>query len=78
MSTRLRHLVAFFATLVAIFVIATPVAAHGTREVADYSFVVGFMNGAGLHRSEQRPRVPVIGGDEPVEGLEEMLAAEVS
>jgi hypothetical protein len=54
------------------------VAAHEQRDVGDYSFVVGFLNEPVFSGEESGLELAVSQGDQPVEGLEESLQAQVS
>lgn len=78
MPTRLRRGVALIFTMVAAITAASPVAAHGGREVAGYDFTVGFMNEPVFTGQSSGLEFLVERDGQPVEGLEETLAAEVT
>jgi hypothetical protein len=75
---RRRRTVALLATLVTAIALASPVAGHGGREVAGYAFTVGFMNEPVFTGQSSGLEFFVARDEQPVEGLEETLTAEVS
>lgn len=52
--------------------------AHETREVGEYTFVVGFLDEPVYSGQKSGLDLRISRGEEPVEGLEESLAAEVT
>ena len=77
MSTRKRF-IALVAALVGLLVLVAPVAAHEVRDVAGYQFVVGFIDEPVFSNQKSGLEFGVTLNDEPVEGLEETLEAEVT
>ena len=77
MSIRTR-VVALAAALCALLVLAAPAAAHEVREVAGYQFVVGFIAEPVFTNQKSGLELQVTRDEEPVEGLEESLDAEVT
>lgn len=63
--------------LVALLTLPSVVAAHEVRQVGDYQFVVGFIDEPVFTDQKSGLEFQVTRGDEPVEGLEESLEAEV-
>lgn len=66
------------AALGGLLLLAAPVAAHETREVAGYQFVVGFIGEPVFTNQKSGLELEVTSNDQPVEGLEETLEAEVT
>jgi hypothetical protein len=64
--------------LVALLVLPSVAAGHEVRQVGDYEFVVGFMDEPVFTDQKSGLEFQVTRGDEPVEGLEETLEAEVT
>jgi len=77
MSIRIK-VVALAAALCALLVLAAPAAAHEVREVAGYQLVVGFIAEPVFTNQKSGLEFEVTLDDEPVEGLEERLDAEVT
>ena len=65
------------AAAVLTILVASPAAAHETREVGDYHFVVGFINEPVFTNQKSGLEFMVTRNDQPVEGLAETLQAEV-
>jgi hypothetical protein len=63
--------------LVALLALPALALAHEVREVGDFQFVVGFMDEPVFTDQKSGLEFQVTRGDEPVEGLEESLQAEV-
>jgi hypothetical protein len=78
MHTHLRRGAALVVAALALSLIATPVAAHGGREVAGYEFTVGFMDEPVYTGQSSGLEIFVERDEVPKEGLEETLQAEVS
>ena len=78
--TRIRALAAAFAVVVASFgILSTPVAAHESRVVGPYTFIVGWVNEPAIVGQSNGLDLTVTdtAGGTPVEGLEKSLKAEV-
>jgi len=65
------------AAAAALLIAATPAVAHEVREVAGYSFEVGFINEPVYVGERSGLEFMVTRADQPVEGLEKTLEAEV-
>jgi hypothetical protein len=67
------------ATLLALVALASPfvASAHESRDVGDYTFVVGFINEPALQDDTNGIRLSVEMGEEPVVGLFDTLRAQV-
>ncbi|MDQ3344870.1 MAG: hypothetical protein M3473_01020 [Chloroflexota bacterium] len=76
MIQRLGRAAVLGAALTMMLSVGTTVA-HGGREVGEYSFTVGFLDEPVYSGQESGLDLRVSRGDEPVEGLEETLEAEV-
>lgn len=76
MSRRMRG-AAVAGALVALLALPALALAHEVREVGDFQFVVGFMDEPVFTDQKSGLEFRVTRGDEPVEGLEESLQAEV-
>jgi hypothetical protein len=75
-----RHARAVFAALVGLLLVAlsaAPTLAHEQRDVAGYSFVVGFVDEPVFTGQKSGLEFQVTQNEEPVEGLEATLQAEV-
>ncbi len=76
MSRRMRG-AAIAGALVALLALPAVALAHEVRQVGDYQFVVGFMGEPVFTDQKSGLEFQVTRGEEPVEGLEESLEAEV-
>ena len=76
MFQRLGRVAVLGAALIMMLSVGTT-SAHGGREVGEYSFNVGFLDEPVYSGQESGLDLRVSRGDEPVEGLEETLEAEV-
>ena len=76
MSTRIGRSVVLAAVLA--LALTGVASAHESRDVADYTFVVGFIDEPVYTGQKSGLEFGVMRGDEPVEGLEESLEAEVT
>ena len=77
MFTRIARAMALGAMLTAL-VGTGAVGAHEAREVGEYSFTVGFLDEPVYSGQKSGLDLRIARGDEPVEGLEESLEAEVT
>jgi hypothetical protein len=78
--TRILAMAAAIAVVVASFgILATPAAAHETRMVGPYTFIVGWVNEPAIVAQSNGLDLTVTetAGDKPVEALEKTLKAEV-
>ena len=73
---RIARAAVFGAALTTVVGIST-VAAHESREVGDYTFTVGFLEEPVYSGQKSGLDLRVARGEEPIEGLEETLQAEV-
>jgi hypothetical protein len=64
--------------LVALLVAAAPVAAHEVRQVSGYQLVIGFIDEPVFSNQKSGLEFEVTQDEQPVEGLEETLQAEVT
>ncbi len=69
---------AVLGALIVTLLATTAVLGHETREVGEYTLVVGFLDEPVYSGEKSGLDLRVSRGDEPVEGLEETLAAEVT
>ena len=69
---------AVLGALIITLVTASVVLGHETREVGEYTLVVGFLDEPVYNGEKSGLDLRVSRGEEPVEGLEETLAAEVT
>lgn len=76
MSIRLSR-TAVFGALIALLALPAAATAHEVREVGELQFTVGFMDEPVFTDQKSGLEFRVARGDEPVEGLEETLQAEV-
>ena len=76
MFQRLGRVAVLGAALIMMLSVGTT-SAHGGREVGEYSFTVGFLDEPVYSGQESGLDLRILRGDEPVEGLEETLEAEV-
>ncbi len=77
MLTRIRRAAVLGATLTALVGIGAA-SAHESREVGEYTFTVGFLDEPVYSGQKSGLDLRVVRGDEPVEGLEQSLEAEVT
>jgi hypothetical protein len=77
MLTRIGRVAVLAATLTALVGIGA-VSAHESREVGEYTFTVGFLDEPVYSGQKSGLDLRVARGEEPVEGLEESLEAEVT
>ncbi len=77
MLTRIGRAAVLGATLTALVGIGA-VSAHESREVGEYTFTVGFLDEPVYSGQKSGLDLRVARGEEPVEGLEESLEAEVT
>jgi hypothetical protein len=77
MSQRLGRAAVLGAVLTMVVSIGTA-HAHETREVGEYTFVVGFLDEPVYSGQKSGLDLRISRGEEPIEGLEETLAAEVT
>jgi hypothetical protein len=75
---RRRRLMTGAAALLLVSSIAQPVAAHEERELGEHTIVVGFIDEPVFVGAKSGLEFFVSRGDQPVEGLEETLQAEVT
>jgi hypothetical protein len=66
------------AALAVVLISPTPVAAHEVREVSGYQIVIGFIDEPVFTNQKSGLEFQVMRGDDPVEGLDATLNAEVS
>nr|MBA3587485.1 hypothetical protein [Chloroflexota bacterium] len=76
MFQRLGRVAVLGAALIMTLSVGTT-SAHGGREVGEYSFTVGFLDEPVYSGQESGLDLRILRGEEPVEGLEETLEAEV-
>jgi len=76
MSIRMRRS-ALLGAVIALLALPAAAAAHEVREVGEYELTVGFMDEPVFTDQKSGLEFRVARGDEPVEGLEESLEAEV-
>ena len=77
MHIRTRRTISVLGALVALALIAAPVAAHEQRTVGEFDFVVGFIGEPVFTGQKSGLEFSVTSGETPVEGLESTLEAEV-
>lgn len=78
MHIRTRRTLSVLGAVVALALIAAPVAAHEQRTVGAYEFEVGFIGEPVFTGQKSGLELSVMAGETPVEGLESTLEAQVT